>query len=148
MPFSGPAQSSPLWSAWPGLSGRRSGKATWTAVDPWALNFAPNTGDRFLQGLLLRRQKQADKMDLLAGLSLRARLSEVSSVIRPAVKIRTSCDHTTACFSSRHSEQVSHIGIISLTFVCLVPLRINQARVYLQAYRVGYKIQCPDRKGR
>ncbi|TMS19921.1 Signal peptide, CUB and EGF-like domain-containing protein 1 [Larimichthys crocea] len=26
--------------------------------------------------------------------------------------------------------------------------RINQARVYLQAYRVGYKIQCPERKGR
>ncbi|RXN35956.1 fibrillin-3-like isoform X1 [Labeo rohita] len=23
--------------------------------------------------------------------------------------------------------------------------RINQARVYLQAYRVGYKIQCPDK---
>ncbi|KAM9848933.1 uncharacterized protein ACBR49_008224 [Aulostomus maculatus] len=26
--------------------------------------------------------------------------------------------------------------------------RMNQARVYLQAYRVGYKIQCPERKTR
>ncbi|KAK6314419.1 hypothetical protein J4Q44_G00158780 [Coregonus suidteri] len=26
--------------------------------------------------------------------------------------------------------------------------RINQARVYLQAYRVGYRVQCPEKKGR
>lgn len=26
--------------------------------------------------------------------------------------------------------------------------RINQARVYLQAYRVGYRIQCPEKTGR
>lgn len=37
---------------------------------------------------------------------------------------------------------------INPSSVRFVSLRINQARVYLQAYRVGYKIQCPDRKGR
>lgn len=26
--------------------------------------------------------------------------------------------------------------------------RINQARVYLQAYRVGYRVQCPEKNGR
>lgn len=32
--------------------------------------------------------------------------------------------------------------------LCACVFRINQARVYLQAYRVGYKILCPDKKGR
>lgn len=37
---------------------------------------------------------------------------------------------------------------INLRLFHFLSFRINQARVYLQAYRVGYKIQCPDRKGR
>lgn len=88
MHLSGPAQSSPLWSAWLGPFGRRSGRATWTAVDPWELNFAPSTGDLLLHYVLLKWQNMADKKDFMAGLSVTTRLCEICSIIRPAVEIK------------------------------------------------------------
>jgi len=46
-------------------------------------------------------------------------------------------------WSSRNHSNMTHFWLSS---VCVC--RINQARVYLQAYRVGYKIQCPDKTTR
>lgn len=46
---------------------------------------------------------------------------------------------------------LKNCGISKCKKLCLLGVcvsRINQARVYLQAYRVGYKIQCPQRVGR
>lgn len=90
---------SPQWSVWQELYERPLERVMWTAVDPWAFSFAPNTGDMW-------------------------------------------------AFSFFFPVEALSIYKKWFTELSVNVCRINQARVYLQAYRVGYKIQCPQRRGR
>lgn len=93
-------------------------------------------------------------MDFMAGLSLETRLSVLLSNLLWWLSTLCRTRQSTwahDCLLQQPSQprlKMSCLRIIQLSFVPLVSLRINQARVYLQAYRVGYKIQCPDRKSR